>query len=81
MEHIIVKDQLIIEFYKENTNIDFITMNHIFIDILKFLIFKENITIYFFKCESLIHIKINTKLQILKSLQKITLIDTISNKI
>ena len=34
-EQIIVKDQTIIAFYKENSNLDFITMNHIFIDIIK----------------------------------------------
>lgn len=31
----IIKDQTIIAFYKENPNLDFIMMNHIFIDILK----------------------------------------------
>jgi len=33
--HIVVKDAVIIDFYKSNPNIDFIVMNHIFIDILK----------------------------------------------
>jgi len=33
-EQIIVKDKTILSFYKSNPNIDFITMNHVFIDIL-----------------------------------------------
>lgn len=32
---IIVKDETILAFYRENPSLDFITMNHIFIDILK----------------------------------------------
>jgi len=32
---IIVKDKIIFDFYRENPNIDFVMMNHIFIDILK----------------------------------------------
>jgi len=35
MEEIIIRDEIIITFYKENTNLNFITMNHILIDILK----------------------------------------------
>lgn len=35
MEEIIITDQTIITFYKENPNLNFITMNHILIDILK----------------------------------------------
>lgn len=35
MEEIIIKDETIIAFYKENVNLNFITMNHILIDILK----------------------------------------------
>jgi hypothetical protein len=35
MEEIIIKDETIISFYKENPNLNFITMNHILIDILK----------------------------------------------
>jgi len=44
-EQIVVKDQTIIAFYKENPNLDFITMNHIFIDILKKLSTNLNETI------------------------------------
>jgi hypothetical protein len=44
-EQIVVKDQTIIAFYKENTNLDFVTMNHIFIDILKKLSTNLNETI------------------------------------
>ena len=44
-EQIIVKDPTIIAFYKENTNLNFITMNHIFIDILKKLSTNLNETI------------------------------------
>jgi hypothetical protein len=35
MENIIVKDESILQFYNENKHLDFVTMNHIFIDILK----------------------------------------------
>lgn len=35
MEEIIIKDETIISFYKENPNLNFITMNHVLIDILK----------------------------------------------
>ena len=35
MEEIIVRDETIISFYEENRNLNFITMNHILIDILK----------------------------------------------
>ena len=34
-EHIIIKDETIISYYRENEHIDIITMNHILIDILK----------------------------------------------
>lgn len=44
-EQIIVKDPTIIAFYKSNPNIDFITMNHIFIDILNKLSTNLNETI------------------------------------
>jgi hypothetical protein len=44
-EQIVVKDQTIIAFYKENPNLDFVTMNHIFIDILKKLSTNLNETI------------------------------------
>jgi hypothetical protein len=44
-EQIVITDQTIISFYKENTNLDFITMNHIFIDILKKLSTNLNETI------------------------------------
>lgn len=44
-DHIVVKDQTIIAFYKENPNLNFITMNHIFIDILKKLSTNLNETI------------------------------------
>lgn len=40
-----VKDQTIIAFYKENPNLDFLTMNHIFIDILKKLSTNLNETL------------------------------------
>jgi len=36
-ENIIVSDPTILSFYKSNPNLDFISMNHIFIDILKSL--------------------------------------------
>lgn len=36
-EHIIINDPIIVSYYKENSHIDIITMNHIFIDILKSL--------------------------------------------
>jgi hypothetical protein len=42
---IIVKDKYIIDFYGENKNLDFITMNHILIDILKKLSTNLNETI------------------------------------
>lgn len=35
MTEIIVTDKIILDFYRENPNLDFIMMNHIFIDILK----------------------------------------------
>ncbi len=35
VEQLVIQDQTIIAFYKENPNLDFVTMNHIFIDILK----------------------------------------------
>jgi hypothetical protein len=44
-DQIVVKDQTIIAFYKENPNLNFITMNHIFIDILKKLSTNLNETI------------------------------------
>lgn len=44
-DQIIVKDQTIVAFYKENPNLNFITMNHIFIDILKKLSTNLNETI------------------------------------
>jgi hypothetical protein len=44
-EQIVVKDQTIIAFYKENPNLNFVTMNHIFIDILKKLSTNLNETI------------------------------------
>jgi methyl-accepting chemotaxis protein len=44
-DYIVVKDQTIIAFYKENPNLDFNTMNHIFIDILKKLSTNLNETI------------------------------------
>ena len=44
-DQIIVKDQTIIAFYKENPNLSFITMNHIFIDILKKLSTNLNETL------------------------------------
>jgi len=34
-QHIIVKDETILAFYRENPSLDFITINHVFIDILK----------------------------------------------
>lgn len=34
-DSIIITDEVIISYYRENTNIDIVTMNHIFIDILK----------------------------------------------
>lgn len=34
-KQIVITDETILSFYRENPNIDFITMNHIFIDILK----------------------------------------------
>ena len=45
IEQIVVKDQTIIAFYKENPNLNFVTMNHIFIDILKKLSTNLNETI------------------------------------
>jgi hypothetical protein len=44
-DHITIKDPTIIAFYKENPNINFITMNHIFIDILKKLSTNLNETL------------------------------------
>jgi hypothetical protein len=44
-EQIVVKDQTIIAFYKDNPNLNFVTMNHIFIDILKKLSTNLNETI------------------------------------
>ena len=44
-DQIDVKDQTIIAFYKENPNLNFVTMNHIFIDILKKLSTNLNETI------------------------------------
>ena len=44
-DQIVVKDQTIIAFYKENPNLNFITMNHIFIDILKKLSTNLNETL------------------------------------
>jgi len=44
-EQLIIKDQTIIAFYKENPNLNFVTMNHIFIDILKKLSTNLNETI------------------------------------
>lgn len=35
MENIIVSDETILRFYSENSHLDFITMNHIFIDVMK----------------------------------------------
>jgi hypothetical protein len=34
-EHIIITDETILSYYRENSHIDFVTMNHILIDILK----------------------------------------------
>jgi len=45
VEQIVVKDQTIIAFYKENPNLNFISMNHIFIDILKNLSTNLNETL------------------------------------
>jgi predicted Zn-ribbon and HTH transcriptional regulator len=45
VEQLIVKDQTIIAFYKDNPNLNFVTMNHIFIDILKKLSTNLNETI------------------------------------
>jgi hypothetical protein len=45
VEQIIVEDQTIIAFYKENPNLNFISMNHIFIDILKKLSTNLNETL------------------------------------
>jgi len=45
MEQIVIKDQTIIAFYKENPNLNIVTMNHIFIDILKKLSTNLNETI------------------------------------
>ena len=42
---LVVKDKTIISFYQDNPNLDFITMNHIFIDILKKLSTNLNETI------------------------------------
>ena len=36
-DHILITDETILSFYKENSNLNFVTMNHIFIDILKSL--------------------------------------------
>ena len=44
-DQIVIKDQTIIAFYRENPNLDFVTMNHIFIDILKKLSTNLNETI------------------------------------
>jgi hypothetical protein len=41
-EQIIITDPIIVSYYKENSHIDIITMNHIFIDILKSL--SSNLT-------------------------------------
>src|SRR5210317_1506202 len=35
MENIIVSDETILKFYSENSHLDFVTMNHIFIDVMK----------------------------------------------
>ena len=45
VDQIVVKDQTIIAFYKENPNLNFISMNHIFIDILKNLSTNLNETL------------------------------------
>ena len=45
VEQIVVKDQTIIAFYKDNPNLNFISMNHIFIDILKNLSTNLNETL------------------------------------
>jgi hypothetical protein len=44
-QEMIVTDQTILAFYRENTNLDFITMNHILIDILKKLSTNLNETV------------------------------------
>ena len=44
-EPIVVHDHIILAFYKQNTNLDFITMNRIFIDILNKLSTNLNETI------------------------------------
>jgi hypothetical protein len=44
-EQLVIKDQTIIAFYKENPNLNIVTMNHIFIDILKKLSTNLNETI------------------------------------
>ena len=45
MEPIIINDPIIISFYNENTNIDIVSINHIFIDILKKLSTNLNETL------------------------------------
>ena len=35
MENIIVSDETILKFYSDNSHLDFVTMNHIFIDVMK----------------------------------------------
>lgn len=35
MDNIIVSDETILKFYSENSHLDFVTMNHIFIDVMK----------------------------------------------
>ena len=45
MNQIIITDSIILEFYKENTNLDIVTMNRILIDILKNLSTNMNTTI------------------------------------
>ena len=45
MEPIIINDATIVSFYNENTNIDIVSINHIFIDILKKLSTNLNETL------------------------------------
>ena len=45
MNQIIISDAIILDFYKENSNLNIITMNHILIDILKNLSTNMNTTI------------------------------------
>ena len=77
-EQFIVKDKTIIAFYKANPNIDFITMNHVFIDILNKLSVNLTDTInnttmkkMFTMVEKLTHDVGSIKTDILNKLQDI----------